>query len=176
MFSRISPKFWEINYKNYLSCPEIIFLAAYEKKSNELAGFVIATTSFPRTYKTFFRPNILFKNVLFILLMVLKNPTKVLDIINVLLTKKFTQGVPEQRWLTWIVLPKFRKNGVGSALYFQLCKRMKEKGVRKFYGTVDCKNTKSNRAHVKFRARKVSSLLIENVPHFLWEHDSKGSG
>lgn len=172
-YSRMHWRFWENLFRRLLHCPKAIFLAAYDKNNNKVAGFVIATVRFKETKKTFKNRDFVIQTAGYLALMFIKCPTKLVDAFLFSFGRNQADLMPDQRWLTWVVHPDYRNKGVGTLLYSKLCQSMKESGVQKFYGSVDCKNNASNKAHEKFGARKVSTIMVENSPHYVWEHDSE---
>lgn len=170
--SKIHWRFWENLFHRLMGCPYLIFLEAFDTQKNVIAGFIIASCDFSQTKKIFKSRGFILHAATYIALMCIRYPSKLKDAISVCFGKNEMNRIPDQRWLTWIVHPDYRNKGVGTILYVKLCQRMNKAGVQKFYGPVDCRNTTSNRAHERFKARKVASVVIENAPHYLWEHDA----
>ena len=149
-FSHISTQFWELLLKQLLNCHNVIAIGAVDIINNKIAGYIIATTNFTETKIKILNFYFIFNSLWYILLMLIKKPSKLYQLIyGIALNRHRGRTIPEQRWITWVVHSSYQNQGVGKALYNNLCARMKNSGVKSFYGSVDCSNKISNEAHMR---------------------------
>jgi len=170
-FSGVDWRFWELLFRRLARCPSVIFLEAFDRSKQRVAGYIVASVEFSRTKQLLISGGFVVKAAWYIFLMLIRTPSKLRNVMCGLFRADQSNLIPEQRWITWVVHPEYRKQGVGTLLYAGLCQRMREADVKLFYGPVECQNTASNQAHARFNARNLGVINIENTPHYLWEHD-----
>ena len=170
-FSKIDVFFWELFFRIIVHGPTIISYVVIDEKNNKLAGYIIATTDSSKMIRLLLQ-KLLFPFLWYGLKMLVLHPSQIKLVIKNTFARKNQIAIPQQRWITWIVLPSYRKHGIGLELYKRLCSEMHSRGVNEFYGPVDCENVASNKAHEKIKAEIVGTIIADGREHYLWKHSS----
>ncbi|MCC6707371.1 MAG: GNAT family N-acetyltransferase [Gammaproteobacteria bacterium] len=171
LFSKMDVSFWELFFKTITLCPAVIAWVAVDKTNDRLAGYIIGTADSSATTRFLVKEHPL-ALMWYGLKMLVLHPRQLKLVFKNIFADKHQIAIPRQRWITWVVAPEYRKHGLGMELYGRLCAEMQTRGIREFYGPVDCENAASNAAHKKINAQIVGTIIVDGRAHYLWKHDS----
>jgi RimJ/RimL family protein N-acetyltransferase len=171
LFSKMDVSFWKLFFTNIVHDPATISYVAIDQTNDRLAGYIIGTTNSSKMTRLLLQ-KLLFPLLWYGLKMLILHPSQIKLVLRHVFARKNHLTIPEQRWITWVVVPAYRKHGLGLELYKRLCSEMHSRGVNEFYGPVDCENVASNKAHEKIKAEIVGTIIVDGRQHYLWKHSA----